>query len=67
MDGYDLSYPGENSLVEKGTTLFNDLHIQVEVENGACVHLWYKEHFGHDIVIYHSSKDAISTWPITAT
>ena len=67
FDSSDLSYDAENLFVEKSADLFEDLHVKVEVKNEACIHLWYKEHFGRAISPYQSAEDAISTWPTTAT
>jgi len=67
FDGSDLSYEAENSFIERGSTLFRDLGVKVEIKNEARVHLWYMDHFGYSIEPYRSSEDAISTWPTTAT
>ena len=77
FDDSDLSFEAEDSYVRRGTSLFKDLHVYVEIKNEARVHLWYKDHFGKPFEyldsrgkkseVYGSVEDAISTWPTTAT
>jgi uncharacterized protein len=38
-----------------------------EAVNQAAVHLWYEEVFGFPVPALHSSKEAVGTWPETAT
>ena len=66
-DSSDISYEGENFYLRKGKELFEDIPGDVEIKNEARVHLWYKKHFGYSIEQYKSIKDAINTWPTTAT
>jgi len=41
--------------------------VKLDVKNEARVHLWYSDVFGHGIDPYRSTKDAITTFPTTAT
>lgn len=66
-DGSDLSYEAESTVIEKVARAMNPCEIKLDIKNQARVHLWYKEHFGHDIKPYESIEDAINTWPTTAT
>jgi hypothetical protein len=38
-----------------------------EATNQAAVHLWYEESFGFPVPPFHSSEEAVATWPETAT
>ncbi|PCJ16665.1 MAG: hypothetical protein COB02_15680 [Candidatus Cloacimonadota bacterium] len=42
--------------------LFNDLKLDVDLQNEASVHTWYGEKFGYDILPYHSTEEGINTW-----
>ena len=77
FDGSDRSYEGEDSVIRRGTAMFEDLQVRVEIRNQARVHLWYQKHFGKPFVYldrsgkthgaYDSTEEAISSWPTTAT
>jgi uncharacterized protein len=41
--------------------------VAVDAKNEARVHLGYGERFGRDIDAYHSTEEAIATWPTTAS
>jgi uncharacterized protein len=42
-------------------------HVAWEATNQAAVHLWYEEVFGFPVPAFHSSEEAVGTWPETAT
>lgn len=63
----DLSEEREESFIARGTALFGDLPIAMDIVNQARVHLWYTQSFGYSIQPYTSIEHAISTWPTTAT
>jgi hypothetical protein len=65
--GEDLSATAETSLSARVCLELADLNITMDVKNQARVHTWYARRFGHDILPYTSTADAISTWPTTAT
>ena len=66
-DANDISYEGEDALIQKGKELFKDIPVLVEIRNQARVHLWYEKHFGYSINQYKSAEDSIKTWPTVAT
>jgi hypothetical protein len=66
-DNSDLSFEAEKSIIEHIRNKITECPIKLDIKNQARVHLWYKEHFGYDIKPYNSVKDAINTWPTTAT
>ena len=45
----------------------NVLDTKIDVKNQARVHLWYPSRFGKEITPYHSTAEAIASWPTTAT
>ena len=63
----DISYEKEDAIIKKVKSRFVGSPIEIDVKNEARVHLWYKNHFGHEIRPYVSLEDAIDTWPTTAT
>jgi uncharacterized protein len=63
----DISYEKEDAIIKKVKARFASSPIEIDVKNEARVHLWYKEHFGHDIRPYVSVEDAIDSWPTTAS
>ena len=42
-------------------------HVAWEATNQAAVHLWYEDVFGFPVSAFHSSEEAVGTWPETAT
>jgi uncharacterized protein len=42
-------------------------HVTWEAINQAGVHLWYENVFGFSVPSFHSSEEAVGTWPETAT
>ena len=63
----DLSFEAENAIIETVQNAFSDCPLHMDIKNQARVHLWYKTHFGYDILPYTSVSSAINTWPTTAT
>lgn len=45
FDASDLSWEGEDSVIQAGRTLFGDLPVPVQIRNQARVHLWYEQKF----------------------
>lgn len=63
----DLSFEAENKIIQMVQKQLSSCPLTVDVKNQARVHVWYKDHFGNDIVPYTSAEAAINTWPTTAT
>ena len=54
----DRRWEAEDAVIRHGETLFPPSP-PVEIRNQARVHLWYKEHFGHDYPALQSSRHGI--------
>ena len=67
FDASDLSSEAENAVIERVKRAAQSCALELDINNQARVHLWYKKHFGFDIAPYDSVEDAINTWPTTAT
>ena len=67
FDGDDLSEEAEAAHAKRIDGLFVDLPVRIDVKNEARVHLWYEGKFGAPIRPYRSTRDAIATFPTTAT
>lgn len=67
FDGRDLSYEGEDAVIQRGRALFSDLGAAVEIRNQARVHLWYPDHFGAPCPPIPSSAAAIGRFLIHST
>ena len=67
FDDTNLTREGEDAEAERLRGLFPDMPVNLDVKNEARVHLWYAERFGKTIAPYQSCKDAIKTFPTTAT
>lgn len=63
----DISSEAQDSYIQKGKAIFEDIPLPVEIVNEARVHLWYEKEFGRKINPYKSSEEAINEWPTTAT
>lgn len=57
----DTSYAAEDWIISQATDHF-DTKIPVEVRNQARVHLWYKDHFGHDYEPLTKTTDGIDNF-----
>jgi hypothetical protein len=75
IDDFDFIYFNDTDLSEiQQNTVSGDIinslrHIpfNVDINNQARVHLWYKDKFGYDIEPIKSIEDSISRFPTTAT
>jgi len=65
FDANDLSPERDRAVQEQLAALQAD--IAWEATNQAAVHLWYEEVFGFPVPPFHSSEEAVGTWPETAT
>ncbi|MGO7079065.1 nucleotidyltransferase family protein [Rhizobium johnstonii] len=63
----DVSAEREQHHGERIRAMFTHLPVWIDVKNEARVHLWYEKKFGYPIAPYSSVKDAIGTFPTTAT
>lgn len=63
----DVSEAAEHAARDHARMVLGDLGVTLDIKNQARVHLWYRERFGYDIRPYASVRDAIDTWPTTAT
>lgn len=59
FDDQDLSYEAEDAVIRRADQLFAGHNPPVEVRNQARVHLWYKDHFGHDYTALKSASEGI--------
>ncbi|MCL2354018.1 MAG: nucleotidyltransferase family protein [Defluviitaleaceae bacterium] len=66
-DNSALTGSAEELMAEKARSAIGLCGFEIDVNNQARVHLWYKDHFGYDIHPYKSVEDAINSWPTTAT
>ncbi|MDH6297786.1 nucleotidyltransferase family protein (plasmid) [Agrobacterium salinitolerans] len=67
FDPDDVSAESEEQHGERIRNMLVHLPVWIDVKNEARVHIWYEEKFGYPIAPYSSMKDAISTFPTTAT
>lgn len=67
FDNIDLTKDSEEAHAGRLRGLFSELPVNLDVKNEARVHLWYAERFGTALPPYRSTKDAITTFPTTAT
>jgi hypothetical protein len=66
-DSSDLSLAAEEEHGKRTRELLADVPVWIDVKNEARVHLWYEGRFGYPIEPYRSVRDAIATFPTTAT
>ena len=64
-DVSDLSWEGEDAVIQAGTRLFGDLPAPVQIRNQARVHLWYAQKFGAPCPPHESTEAAIDTFEAT--
>ncbi|MDF2871150.1 MAG: hypothetical protein K0R05_2725 [Anaerocolumna sp.] len=67
FDEKDVTYEGENSVLEHIIKGIGEQNIHMDIKNQARVHLWYQQHFGYAVEPYKSLEEAIDTWPTTAS
>lgn len=63
----DLSEDAERAARDHVRMVLGHLGVTLDVKNQARVHLWYRQRFGYAVRPYASVRDAINTWPTTAT
>ena len=66
-DDSDISSDAESEVANKLRLMIPQCKFELDVNNQARVHLWYKDYFGYDMQPYTSVEAAINTWPTTAT
>ena len=64
-DASDLSWEGEDAVIQAGSRLFGDLPVPVQIRNQARVHLWYAQKFGVPCPPHDSTEAAIDTFEAT--
>jgi len=67
FDGGDLSEEGERRVQARVDSVTADLGVVVEAKNQARVHLWYRDHFGHEYPRLHCACDGIDRFLVPAT
>jgi hypothetical protein len=67
FDSDDLTENGEARQAGRIRAAFSHLPVWIDVKNEARVHMWYEAKFGHQIMPYTSTAEAITTFPTTAT
>ena len=65
FDASDLSWEGEDAVIQAGRTLFSDLPAPVQIRNQARVHLWYEQKFRAPCPPHDSTEAAIDTFEAT--
>ena len=58
----DLSWEGEDRIIQRCAAAFEDLGVEVQVRNQARVHLWYPERFGVPHRALRSTKEGIDNF-----
>lgn len=67
FDPDNLTKAAEDAEERRIHSVFADTPVAFDVKNEARVHLWYASRFGQEIAPYRSTRDAIATFPTTAT
>lgn len=67
FDIFSLSPQDERDFEDRLMQRFPDVPYRFDVKNEARVHLWYPEKFGYSIPPYANTKDAIASFPTTAS
>jgi uncharacterized protein len=67
FDDADLAEEAERRVQARVEAATADLGIVIEAKNQARVHLWYREHFGHDYPQLRSARDGIDRFLVPAT
>ena len=65
FDATDLSPARDQAVQDQLATRLPG--VKWEATNQAAVHLWYEDLFGFPVPPFHSSEEAVATWPETAT
>jgi uncharacterized protein len=64
-DASDLSWEGEDAVIQAGSRLFGDLPAPVQIRNQARVHRWHAQKFGAPCPPHDSTESAIDTFEAT--
>jgi hypothetical protein len=67
FDASDLGEEAERRVQARVDGVLADLGIEVEAKNQARVHLWYRDHFGHDYPQLRSACEGIDRFLVPAT
>jgi uncharacterized protein len=67
FDASDLTEEAEAAHATRINAVFAECAVHFDVKNQARVHLWYERKFGFPIRPYTSTRNAIATYPTTAT
>jgi uncharacterized protein len=62
FDGSDLSWEGEDAIIQAGDKVFAGMPAPVQIRNQARVHLWYEQKFGRPCAPHLSTEAAIGTY-----
>ncbi|WP_428528670.1 nucleotidyltransferase family protein [Roseibium sp.] len=62
FDARDLSYEGEDAVIQQVQSALPDLGELVEVRNQARVHLWYEQRFGRPYRPLDCAMDSLTTY-----
>jgi hypothetical protein len=65
FDGSDLSWEGEDAVIQAGEKVFAGMPAPVQIRNQARVHLWYEQKFGRPCPPHQSTEAAIGTYEAT--
>ncbi|WP_422616095.1 nucleotidyltransferase family protein [Ochrobactrum vermis] len=66
FDGSDLSWEAEDAVIARGTEVFRDFPLPVEIRNQARVHLWFEKRFGQPYAPLHSVTESIERYATIA-
>lgn len=61
-DASDLSWEGEDRVIQAGKALFAPLGVDVEIRNQARVHMWYEAKHGVKCKPHECLEDGIDSW-----
>ena len=67
FDSDDLTEATERSREAALADRLSGIGIRLDARNQARVHLWYEQRFGYGLRPYGSTREAITTFPFTAT
>lgn len=67
FDASELGEQAERRVQARVDGVLGDLGIVVEAKNQARVHLWYRDHFGHDYPRLRSAREGIDRFLVPAT
>ena len=67
FDSDDLSETTESDRETALADRLSHIGVRIDAKNQARVHLWYEKRFGYGLRPYRSTREAIATFPFTAT